>query len=612
MSSAKDIEFSKLLIAKGLVSRAEMQRHLDDLEERQNAGKNISLQQILLDAKVLSELELRYMQAPKKRVLHCCKCHTMYRAQEEDIGKKFKCKKCGTWVMVPSPGQTLARTVKDGSTQKTAQSATTKTQPPKPKAKSVAAYARQLPPSVAAIQQEEKGEADEMTLMLGLDGEELPEKSEPTPVHLEATKTDTATHETAKSEATKPAKLTPSPAPAEVTIMVDLDESNNDQEEAAAVIDEDAADATLTDPHVTQPALAEIKKPVTGVPVVANKMGDVKKIQPPKISESTVMLDLDEDEEEEEKKAEPEQELSLPQTPVFPAEKPAVTTEIEPDKANKTPKTEAKTKPQPPKAAIKLSEPTVMLDLDEDAEAETEPQQELSLPQAPPVPAERPAVTAEVEPDKAEVAKPVVIAKAEPDKVDTAVTPKDEPKADKSGDSGELDEWALSGYGGEDSEKIDLKMQLDLDKYKQAPVPPPQPYLQPQEEASLHIWATGQAPYLKPQEDAELDAWASDKAPAGKPKSPQTTAPASPQTTVPTPVVTAKPVVSEHGTLMPLPETPAATENKTPLADNKESSGTEKIAPAKKLERILPPKPPKPHISESTIMLDLDEEKDDG
>lgn len=94
MPTKKDMEFAKLLIVKQVLSRSEVQNNLDIVDEMAKKGKNISLENLLIEEGILSVEEANRIQGPKKRVLHCSKCKTMYRIEEEDVGKKFKCKKC--------------------------------------------------------------------------------------------------------------------------------------------------------------------------------------------------------------------------------------------------------------------------------------------------------------------------------------------------------------------------------------------------------------------------------------------------------------------------------------------------------------------------------------
>jgi hypothetical protein len=114
VATGKDIQIAKALINKGLISRAEMQRHLDDLDEILNSGAKKSIEQLLKERRVFSAQELKHLvEAPKKRLVHCNKCNTMYSVQEEDIGRRFKCRQCNAWLLVPPPGQTQARPIKE-------------------------------------------------------------------------------------------------------------------------------------------------------------------------------------------------------------------------------------------------------------------------------------------------------------------------------------------------------------------------------------------------------------------------------------------------------------------------------------------------------------------
>lgn len=108
MPSPKDMEFAKILMNKNILSKIEIQRHLNDIDLLLQEGRKISLDELLCERNILSAKEIEHLSGPKKRILQCGKCNAKYHAREEDIGTKFKCKSCGAIVTVPAAGQSVA------------------------------------------------------------------------------------------------------------------------------------------------------------------------------------------------------------------------------------------------------------------------------------------------------------------------------------------------------------------------------------------------------------------------------------------------------------------------------------------------------------------------
>ncbi|BBM88102.1 hypothetical protein [Candidatus Uabimicrobium amorphum] len=114
MPTQKDIEFAKLLASKDLISKAEMQRLLDELDDLRKKDPRISVEVFMIKNKVITNHELKIIkESSKQRIVHCSKCRTMYRVSQEDVGKRFKCKTCSTAVIVPMPGQTKTKSIRD-------------------------------------------------------------------------------------------------------------------------------------------------------------------------------------------------------------------------------------------------------------------------------------------------------------------------------------------------------------------------------------------------------------------------------------------------------------------------------------------------------------------
>ena len=113
MPTDKDFQFAKILIAKQLISRVEMQRLLDELDDARKKGSQLTMEQLAVKEEIITPAELKILQAPKRRMVHCSKCRTIYRITDEDVGKRFKCKKCGVMVGVPRPGETQSKQIKE-------------------------------------------------------------------------------------------------------------------------------------------------------------------------------------------------------------------------------------------------------------------------------------------------------------------------------------------------------------------------------------------------------------------------------------------------------------------------------------------------------------------
>ena len=275
--TAKDMEFAKRIIAKELVSRAEIQRHLDDLDDMRKKGTKSSLEQFLINRKVISAAEAKHLRAPKKRIVHCGKCKTMYRAQEEDIGKKFKCKQCGAFVTVPAPGQTEVKRIKEIIGEKPSEEAAMDTSKTiqgviEKQKQEQAAPATELPeilteepnqPQEGGIWSVATPEPEpEMTIMLDLD-DEIDEEEEfiaANPITIES------------SEPTVP----------EMTIMLDLDDE----------VEEDEED------HITITSMDLEEEDVEKARAIASASES---------PEMTIMLDLDDEVDEDEDEIKPVQ-----------------------------------------------------------------------------------------------------------------------------------------------------------------------------------------------------------------------------------------------------------------------------------------------------------------
>ena len=670
MPTAKEIEFSRLLIAKGMLSRAEMQRHLDELEEQGKAGIKISLEELLLKANVISALELTHLKSPKKRVLHCSKCKTMYRAQEEDIGKKFKCKNCGTIVVVPVPGQVSLKSVKEAPTELKAPTDEIDTRkvlrkvPPMAKPTVMAEDAVEHPehePAVATALSFDMP-MDEMTLSLGLDDPSaIPDADQSAPVKA--------------PYATKPSVKGPK---AEMTVMVDLDE-DDDTDEPAIMITEAQEEQELSGPvsSIASGAKASASKVGPAIPpkpslqpAKANSantigakspqpnlvevdsdedLGDVIVIgdefveggnlvdaaqptakptgpqsaapaKPPgKPVEATIMLDLDDQDEEAE--VEPVAKVTVPSPQpakrISEPPKPAMAT-LPPKPAMATVPPAVKPAPvvvkPPEKKPVKQAESTIMLDLGDDAEEEvaTTKPAPVALPKPvviakkEPLAAKPPVAAMPTKPPVAAKESPAVVAKS-PDK--KPVKPNEATIMLDLGDEEEekkpagqlpnlqvpaeeaLEEWALTGYGADGSEAVKIESHIEKK--------PPQVHLQAPVEEVLEEWVlTGygadgaeavkieshiekkpqpKSDYLQVDESKALDTWATKPLEEIKPEA----------------VTKLKPK-SEDKAALPVP----------PIQLIKPAIVKPEAKLEKKLEKQSPPKPPK--TNEATIMLDLD------
>ena len=98
MPTKNDLDFAKNLVAKQIISKIEVQHYLAEVDRLQKTKNAISLENFLLKNGVISQIEVDRMKVPQKRVAHCDQCKAMYHIEEKDIGKTFKCKKCGAMI----------------------------------------------------------------------------------------------------------------------------------------------------------------------------------------------------------------------------------------------------------------------------------------------------------------------------------------------------------------------------------------------------------------------------------------------------------------------------------------------------------------------------------
>ena len=493
MPTNKEMEFARLLIAKEMLSRAEMQRHLDEVDYLRKSGKKTSLEQYLVDNGIVTIQELRFLKAPKKRVVHCSKCKTMYRVDEEDVGKRFKCKQCGTMVVVPRPGQTSTKSMKEIrpeakkvatevasiDTQKVLQTV------PKKKIQPVRASIKKPPEPVAP--QTSSPSAEEMTIMLGLEDEQVPQK------------TDVASASVATPSQTEVSVPPPQDqAESEVTLMLDLDE--DESEEVELVVDE--LEEGEERPQLSFPSEFQhlnLEKPT--LESVAPDLAPPDSTLPGEAAELTIMLDLDEDDDDDDDDDDEaievidEDDLNEP---------PYASVPVGADAEKILPQIE----PAQPKPTIDPPELTIMLGLDADAESEDSSPELMAI--EPPLPKVMPAKPAPPT-SKPEIKRPPGATKPPPpaqpaSSIDppelTIMLDLDEDEDDDDDDdevisvveekrgSENMEEWALSGYGGEGAEGIDIKTRLpELPPQKEQPVAPMVPYLNQKEEQALAAWA---------------------------------------------------------------------------------------------------------------------------
>lgn len=284
MPTAKDMEFAKILISKELLSRAEMQRHLDDLDEMRQQGKNITLGDLLIQRQSLTPQELSHLMGPKKRIVHCSKCNTMYRAQDVDVGKKFKCKKCGTFVIVPIPGQTQVRPVRE--IQKKDEALEEKNLPEIDTQKVIKVVTPKKstagkPPGKQPI----SASKQESTILLGLDSDE--EEPEVVKTSLD------------RQPQYVTSKKPPQAQPPEATIMLDLEEKDEGTPITPEIL-HIAPEEVMLDPEATQ-VDPNVKYIVPNTKIATPISKDHPSIKPTAkesgTPEMTIMLDLDDDEE---------------------------------------------------------------------------------------------------------------------------------------------------------------------------------------------------------------------------------------------------------------------------------------------------------------------------